>query len=100
MQQLLGELRPSGAGAEISEITEDSWEQKLRHPPQGKPPKPKPRSCGEQDFQKELLASQIKVPIKFFGETDDRSAEYSGIKAKGIQHNNRYRRKACTCITQ
>lgn len=29
MRQLLGELRPSRAGAETSEIMEDSWEQKL-----------------------------------------------------------------------
>lgn len=97
MQQLLAEQRPSRAGAEISEITEDSWEQKLL---QGKPPKSKPRSCEEQDFQKELLASEIKVPIKFVGETGDRSAEYAGTEAKGIQHNNHYRRRACTCITQ
>lgn len=99
MQQLLGELRPSGAGVEISEITEDSWEQKLQQP-QGKPPKSKPRGCEEQDFQKELLASQIKVLIKFVGETDDRSAKYAGIKAKGIEHNHRYGRRACIYITQ
>lgn len=42
MQQLLGELRPPGAGAETSEIMEDSWEQKLQQPPQGKALKTKP----------------------------------------------------------
>lgn len=42
MQQLLGELRPSRAGAETSETMEDSWEQKLRQPPQGKGFKSKP----------------------------------------------------------
>lgn len=42
MQQLLGELRPSRAGAETPETTEDSWKQKLRQPPQGKGLKSKP----------------------------------------------------------
>lgn len=96
MQQLLGELRPSGAGAETSETMEDSWEQKMWQPPQGKGLKSKPWGCAEQDFQTELLTSQIKNPIKFVGETDDRSAECARIKANRTQHKNHYQRRACT----
>lgn len=94
MQQLLGELRPSGT--ETSETMEDSWEQKLWQPPQGKGLKSKPWGCAEQDFQTELLNSQIKIPIEFVGETDDRSAECARIKANRIQHKNHYQKRMCT----
>lgn len=100
-QQLLGELRPSGVGQKPQRSQRTAGNRnygshlKVNHPSQSHEVVKSRISSNNYWLQRlKFLLNLLEKQMT------DRSAKYTRIKAKGKQHNKRYRRRACTCTAQ